>query len=204
MKDRSDYLTPAEIHQLLDGFRDHFRNYLITRILIVTGMRISELLGSPPNEYNLPGLQAEDIDFDERILTFIGKGKKVGQVLMDKETLGLLRRFIEANHITAGRVFQLRRQTYGDILKRKAKSLGLTTRKMKDGLPHPHSLRHSWGPASARATGDPRVTKVALRHESIQTTDDYYDIRSEFAREGFDKTVSRLLSRPREPSDSEK
>lgn len=92
MKDLRNYLKPNEIESILDK-AGKFRDYLIIRLLWKTGIRVSELVN----------MEVDWIDFEEKMITVFGKGKKWRRTPVDRESLMHLKRYQKDEQISRGR-----------------------------------------------------------------------------------------------------
>jgi len=112
------------------------RDEAIIRLLLDTGIRRNELLG----------LQPDDVDVDERVVSVLGKGGRPRQVPFGNRTAKALDRYDLARsrhpHASAGRFWLSRRGVLGEsglaiMLKRRARIAGIRPL-------HPHQLRHTF------------------------------------------------------------
>ena len=98
MEDLRNYLKSNEIECMLDK-TDKLRDYLIVRLLWKTGMRVSELVN----------MEVNWIDFEEKMITVFGKGKKWRRMHVDRDSLMDIKRYIKDQEISNGRIFNITR-----------------------------------------------------------------------------------------------
>ncbi|GAG72805.1 unnamed protein product, partial [marine sediment metagenome] len=143
------------------------RNKAMFEILYSCGLRVSELVN----------LRLQNIDFDEELLRFMGKGDKeritpVGNVgmLFLKKYLMIGRYKIEKER-KSDYVFlnkngkKMTRQGFWKILKKYARRLNI------DKNLYPHIFRHSFATHMLQRGADLRTVQELLGHSSISTTE---------------------------------
>lgn len=168
MKDLSDYKKPKEVEAMIKSLR-RGRDKLLIRLLFRTGMRVSEVTS----------LKKSNIDFEEKVITIVGKGDKSRRVQVNGKTLDSLSRFINrykprhfvfenkktGRPITRQRVFQI-------------------CKKLKI---HPHTLRHSFAVQCIKQGMDIRRLQMLLGHADLSTTSIYLQFKTEDIREEYDR-----------------
>jgi len=176
MKKLPEILTQDEIQKLLDTPNQRYRTgktqYLIMRVSLETGMRISELIN----------LKREHINFltgQTRIEN--GKGGKDRITFLTKETRNLILSYWETigesdycfSNLSGG-------QLQSSNLRRTIKKLG-----NKCGVErvHWHLLRHTALTNYYTQTKDIRLVQEIAGHSSIQTTQIYSHISGENIKE---------------------
>lgn len=115
------YLTREEVKSMFDA-SDNLRNTILMRMLY-WGPRISTIVGDKKNK--LPGIHHGDIDFDAGEIKVLSKGKKERAIVMDKETLNMLKFFCQEKGIKRGRILKIHRTSAHRIIKKIAKRAGL-------------------------------------------------------------------------------
>ena len=164
------FLTKEEVHKLLDSISAYTKQGLrmkaLMSVLLVSGMRISELLS----------LNKDDIDWERKEATIIGKGNKQRTVYFNDEALGWLR------------AYQLKREDKNEALfvafgnnPNRLKSYDLSRQfkhYVKDaGIKKkvtPHILRHTMATNMSINGADIRLIQQILGHSDIETTAKYY------------------------------
>jgi len=187
MKDLRGYLKPEEVYKILNTAKKvSMRDFLLIRLLWVTGARISEILN----------LKTEDIVWDDNSLILITlKRKKKNieyrRVPVDKRTMEYLKTFITKYNIK-GRIFPITRQRAFQIIRKIGKLAGIT--KVGEKKLHPHHFRHShcvmWVRNNNTLEGL-RKLQQRLKHANISTTAHYL----QFAVEETKKEVEEVFGR---------
>ena len=152
MKDLRGYIPQNKIKQLLSKANTK-RDYILFRLLWVTGARISEIVGD--NSWYRPddkprifyGLRTKDILFDEDALILDTLKRKQypppkRRVSIDKKTMKLLKEYVISNNIDLDSpVFSIGRRQAFNIIRSMGKAAGIEI--VGDKGIHPHHLRHS-------------------------------------------------------------
>lgn len=157
------------------------RDRAMFEILYSCGLRVSELVN----------LRLQNIDFDEELLRFMGKGDKeritpVGSVgmLFLKKYLRTGRCKIEKEH-KSDYVFlnkngkKMTRQGFWKILKKYARRINI------DKNLYPHIFRHSFATHMLQRGADLRTVQELLGHSSISTTEIYTNLNKEHIKEVY-------------------
>lgn len=174
MKDFRDYLKPEEIEKILDQAKKP-RDYLIIRILWRSGIRVSELCN----------MEINWIDFEEKMINILGKGKKWRRIPIDRDTLILLQNYLKNQDIKDGRIFDITRQRVYQILKHLSEKAGV-----KQSV-HPHTLRHSYAINYLKHQGNLRNLQLNLGHSKLDTTAIYLNVTAQDRKEEYDKIIIR-------------
>lgn len=135
------------------------RDKLIILLLSKTGIRVSELLA----------IKCKDIDFKEGVIRVTGKGSKTRFVLINLQTLHLLKNYLQGK--TSGVVIDLSSSYIRQIVKKYARKAGLENWKKI----HPHLLRHAFAINWVRSGGDIEGLRRLLGHQSLETSKIYLD-----------------------------
>lgn len=138
---------------------------LMIRLLFDTGLRLSEFRD----------IRVEDINFTERSIRVIGKGRKHAKVYFTFATSFLLKDFINNNELL-----------YHDYLWSSKRNRGLpyvnTTLRIKIAKPflragftdfHPHALRHSFATDLISRGATLQEVQCLMRHSSARVTEIY-------------------------------
>jgi len=157
------------------------RDKAMFEILYSCGLRVSELVN----------LKLQNIDFDEELLRFMGKGDKerinpVGGMgmLFLKKYLRTCRYKIEKEH-KSDYVFlnkngkKMTRQGFWKISKKYARRINL------DKNLYPHIFRHSFATHMLQRGADLRTVQELLGHSSISTTEIYTNLNKEHIKEVY-------------------
>lgn len=204
MKDLGGYMTDAQFIKLYNSI-DKPRDKILIRVLMISGRRISEIVGrrnplkNKEKEYKpFVGLRPMDIKFDENVIIFniLKKRKpKMLRVGVDKETILILNRFIKDNKIPPDKpIFDITRQAAFKIVRKVCEQAGIYYIGHK--RPHPHHFRHSAAISTLRnaegATGLVMVKKL-LDHTSLDMTEHYLQFSQEDMIKLQNKRFKKLL-----------
>ena len=173
MRDLRNYLKPSEIEKLLDK-TDNLRDYLILRLLWKTGIRVSELIN----------MELNWIDFEEKMITIFGKGKKWRRTPVDRESLMHLKRYLKDNNINNGRIFPITRNRVFQIIKE------ITDRSGINKKVHPHTFRHSYAINYLMKGGNLRNLQLNLGHSDLNITAQYLQVTAQDRKEEYNKIVT--------------
>ncbi len=152
------------------------RDLAIMRILLGSGIRRQELAG----------LDLQQLDLENKIITVLGKGQRTRLVPISNQATAALRRYIQARSkhtradepqlwlghqgpITANGIYQM--------IRRRARAAGISK-------VHPHRFRHTWAHNWLRAGGSEADAMAIAGWRSRESMDRY--IKSE--------AVSRAIS----------
>lgn len=182
-----EYLTIEEVESLLNSFDIEYDNELRDKAILETmyscGLRVSELVE----------LKLKDINVEEKIVKIIGKGFKEREVPIRKEALHYINEYndkvrkklpvIKDKNILflSSKGNKLNRQYIFNMIKRKAKEVGITKNIS------PHTLRHSFATHLLAKGASLKTVKEMLGHENIETTQIYTHIADEKIINAYDK-----------------
>ncbi len=167
-----EILTISEMNKFLDRLpKKNFielRNKAIFELLYATGMRISELTN----------LKLTDIDFENRLLRVMGKGKKERIVPFNETARDALQRFNRESNlkfkITKEYVFI---NTRGNKITDRSveRILQESFKQVMDSDKHvyPHLFRHSFATHLLQKGANLRVIQELLGHSNLSTTEKY-------------------------------
>jgi len=162
------------------------RDIAILETIYSCGLRISELCG----------LQAQDIDWHERLLRVRGKGKKERLLPIGEPALEALRNYWRLLPQTPGGqspVFlasspRLRPVSPRDLQMRLKKYLAIAG---LDPKLTPHKLRHSYATHMLDAGADLRSVQELLGHAHLATTQVYTHLTTERLKRAYDQAHPR-------------
>lgn len=156
--------------------KNNLRDYCIIRILLYTGIRVSELAG----------LNINDIDFKEHCIMITRKGNKIESVFLDDETENILSDYVlerkNKNIIGENALFLSNRNTRLSIRQIQVMVKKYAAYSIPDhkGTVSPHRLRATFGTDFyEKSGGDLLLTAEKLGHENIQTTKIYAEATKE-------------------------
>jgi Site-specific recombinase XerD len=158
------YLKDEEVKNLLDRCEGR-RDRIIIELILLTGLRVSEVLGIAP----------DSIDFRNRTIRIHGKGSRDRMVYPPRDLLYDLRDYIADKSIERqNRIFALTRQRVFEIIK------DLSGRS-------PHKLRHTFAVNYLESGGDLRTLQKILGHSSLKTTSIYLDLLDSTVQDASEK-----------------
>jgi integrase/recombinase XerC len=159
------------------------RNLAIIELLYGAGLRVSELCG----------LKLSDIDFDQKILKVLGKGRKQRLSPFNNEALSTLKNYLGIR----GEFLKEDKPTEYVFLNRSGTPLGVRTIQrftkfisIKAGLlksASPHTMRHSYATHLLEAGASIKTVKELLGHASIAATQKYTHLTVEKLTEVYKK-----------------
>jgi len=171
-EDVQKILSVAYVEKLKAKEREP-RNKLLIRLLIVTGLRVAELAS----------IRIEDVDLETgEILVLYGKGGKTRTVLVDPETLQILKAYCEGRD-PKDPLIGLRKRRIQVIVKQYAIAAGV---KWADHV-SPHRLRDTFAVHWIRRQGDIESLRRLLGHSSLATTQKYLVFEFDEVKAAYDR-----------------
>jgi integrase/recombinase XerD len=180
-----DILDVAEIERFLESIPTStpadLRDRAMFEILYGCGLRASELTG----------LRLGDLDRDQMVLRFIGKGDKERLVPVGDTALHFLDRYLSSGRgklekeIKTDYMFLnsrgggLSRKGFWKIMKKYAKRSGL------EKNIYPHMFRHSFATHLLQRGADLITVQKLLGHSSISTTEIYTSLSREHLKDSY-------------------
>ncbi len=146
-----------------------FRDLAIAELLYSSGLRLSELVSANIN----------DVDFNERIMTVTGKGRKTRTLPVGAPALKAIKHWLSLRPLGNEEVQHtspLFVSTRGQRISPRSVQLRLQRMARFSALPgklHPHMLRHSFASHMLESSGDLRAVQELLGHSDISTTQIY-------------------------------
>ena len=146
-----------------------FRDLAIAELLYSSGLRLSELVSANIN----------DVDFNERIMTVTGKGRKTRTLPVGAPALKAIKHWLSLRPLGNEEVQHtspLFVSTRGQRISPRSVQLRLQRMARFSALPgklHPHMLRHSFASHMLESSGDLRAVQELLGHADISTTQIY-------------------------------
>lgn len=176
-------LTDGEIPTFLASATSSLEE-LVARILLATGMRVSEL----------SKLNTAHLNFAELTITiYQGKGKKDRIIDVDSETLAHVQSYITTNRPTPKPTHE-----HALLLNRNGKRISTRTiqqmiKKLREKLGWqkpitPHKLRHTAGRLLLEGGMDVRVIQEEFGHKSLNTTEIYTQVTGTYRKATYQKT----------------
>jgi len=184
------YITSEERTALL-AVVEYPDDLIIIRLLL-NGMRVSEVVGLKYYNQNRArklgkeryrGLCVEDIDYEQRIIRVLGKGKKERKVVIDSRTMTLLKDYIMLKQFETGVVFKMTERNVEYMLKNYGIKAGIAHL-------HPHKLRHSWSVTAFRCNVGGKNVADQLGHNDPKfTAQQYGQIAADDRRKDIDEKM---------------
>lgn len=182
-----EFLNEIEIDDLLHVYNENnpksLRNNLILELLYSTGIRVSELVN----------IKLTDINFYNRTINILGKGRKERIVLYGEYANDAL-----AKYLTNGRTFYLQCDNeylilncYGNQLSVRSVEKIIEYCMNKMAIKHhvtPHTIRHTFATHLLNNGADIKTVQELLGHESLSTTQVYTHITNDRLRTVYLKT----------------
>ncbi len=173
------FLEQSEISKIMEASGSNVKDSLILRLLVLTGGRISEILG----------LRKSDIDFSAKTLKIKGKGSKVrfvpltDQILREVEEY--IKHFLPSNQSVCkesrGLLFGgVRREAFWQRLRKYAQKAKVNKEVF------PHIFRHSLATIMLNNGANIRHVQEMLGHSSISTTEIYTHIGKKQLKSVYD------------------
>jgi integrase/recombinase XerD len=168
-------LPESDVIAILDAIRGpgplDLRDRALLEMLYGTGARVSEALG----------VQLQHIDFDERLISVVGKGSKQRLVPMGTDLRDALRAYLapggRSSLVSSASKSVLFVNHFGGPLTRQGVALLIRRRALAAGVPSTkvsaHVFRHSCATHMLEHGADIRIVQELLGHASIATTQVY-------------------------------
>lgn len=158
-------LSHQEILKILVAAETKPRDYILIRLLYITGIRISEIVG----------LSWKDIvkREDNAQITVLGKGNKTRSVLIDLETYNFLMSLNGEKEaiFVSQKGNRMEQSTVWRMIKKYAKVSGITEKIS------PHWFRHAHASHSLEAGAPIHLVQNTLGHSNVSTTGRYLHAR---------------------------
>ena len=189
-----NYLPVDDVFRLLERPEREtvlgLRNLAILEVLYSSGLRVSEL----------ESLNRSGIDFEDRMVRVVGKGRKERIVPVGRRALQAVRDYLDASQslrrkagadTAAAPLFinqqggRLSARSIGRVIKRYTREIGLPSDIS------PHSMRHTFATHMLDGGADLRSVQELLGHASLSTTQKYTHVSLDRLMEVYDKTHPR-------------
>ena len=188
------FLDKSELKRLLKAPFKHktksiikLRNKAILELLFSTGLRLAELTN----------LNKEQINFEQREITIMGKGKKTRLVFLSENAINSLKNYLEAREDDHHALFVCHNKNIIDrlsprgvqLLIEKCAKLAKINKKIT-----PHCLRRSFAIDLLNNGCNLFFVQKLLGHSSISTTEKYLTVSNIFLKEAYSKFHDKKLT----------
>ena len=183
-------LSVDQTLKLIDINDDSFlgvRDHAILELFYSSGLRLSELVNINQN----------DINFEDGIISVIGKGNKERVIPLGSFASKAIKKWLKIREKIIGLACEtdiLFLRKNGKKLSSRAIQYRLKFWAIKQGIPeniHPHLLRHSFASHLLQSSQDLRAVQELLGHENISTTQIYTHLDFQHLSQIYDRTHPR-------------
>ncbi len=166
------------------------RDTLIIELLYATGLRVSELVN----------IKIGDIDFANKTIKVLGKGRKERIVIYNNHTQEAMKKFLNSGY----RILNKKNDNYLIINKEGSKLSEryvrviinkLVTKAGLDLKISPHTIRHTFATDMLENGSDLMTVKELLGHESLNTTSIYTHVTNEQIKKVYENTHPRAMKK---------
>ena len=126
-------------------------------------------------------MELDWIDFDEKMITVFGKGKKWRRTPVDRESLMHLKQYLKDNNIKNGIIFPITRIRVFQIIKDLSEKAGI------ENKIHPHTLKHSYAINYLMKGGNLRNLQLNLWHSDLNITAKYLQVTAQDRQEEYNR-----------------
>lgn len=185
-----DTLSVQEVEALLDSCPTEtpvgVRDRALLELLYATGARVSELLG----------LNVDDVQDSEGVITVTGKGNKQRLVPVGKHAQAAVNAYLVRVRpaFATGKSHALFLNTRGGALSRQSAWTVLKQAAQRAGIEKeisPHTLRHSFATHLLEGGADVRTVQELLGHASVTTTQIYTHVTADNLRQVWQEAHPR-------------
>lgn len=182
------FVTVDEAYELIDGINGtdflSLRNRAILDFLYSEGLRVSELVN----------IKMEQINFTDKTLRVLGKGKKERIVPIGEKAFRSLKDYLKERKKKGwdGKDYVFLNNRGEKLTTR---SIELLVKKFAKRDITPHSLRHSFATHLLEGGADLRSIQKLLGHESLSTTQKYLHLNFDKLAYIYDKCHPRAKKR---------
>lgn len=156
------YVKAENVERALKLCNDKYKTIIL--LMWTAGLRVSEVCN----------LQSEDIDFENGVISVLGKGDKPANVYICERLKKAL--------IKSPPPFNTRPPAVREMFSKVSEKLGIRF--------HPHALRKSYATDLYRRSNDIYKTSKLLRHSSVLTTQNYAIVEDEELKEFHNKHIA--------------
>lgn len=224
IRDLRGYLDQEQIDKLISAMNSD-RDKLLIRLLMVSGRRVTEIVGRKEFTYTnkkliskdkltgekklgfikdypqVKGITPADINWEEGLIAFnILKKRHPLKKLkaVDSQTLIMLRSFIESNHIAPEEeIFKIRRSMVDRIIKKAGEESGVL--RVGTKKPHAHHFRHTFAIRMLKNSKHPddlRKVQQHLEHANLNMTSQYLQFSADDTKEMLEEMFNKHKVEP--------
>lgn len=173
-------LTPEQLERLRDGCRTYKEKALV-EFLVSSGCRLSETVG----------IRVDNVDWQGRSVTVLGKGKKERTVYFSVRAKLMLQEYL-AQRKGGDALFASSRAPYSPMTPRAIEKAmqKIGERAEINRRIHPHILRHTFASNAINAGMDITIIQRLLGHTDPKTTLIYAELSPRTVRYEYEKVVA--------------
>lgn len=165
------------------------RDQAIMELMYSSGLRLAELVG----------LDLDNIDLADTVVTVTGKGRKTRKVPVGRYAVKALKAWLKCRRELAGdEQYALFVSSRGRRISPRSVQQRLSKWAVKQGLSthvHPHMLRHSFATHLLESSSDLRAVQELLGHADISTTQVYTHLDFQHLARIYDQAHPRAKKR---------
>lgn len=179
-KNARQALSTEELERLRDSC-EGYREKALVEFLVSTGCRLSEVAQ----------LNVEDLNFNDRTVTVIGKGDKERLVYFSVRARLMIQEYIKQRKGGVG-LFVSSKTPYPPLKQRAIQRIihAVSERAGLAARVHPHLLRHTFATLALNSGMEVTVIQRLLGHENIATTQIYAAMNEDVIKHQYNKYVA--------------
>lgn len=176
------------------------RDRAVLELMYSSGLRLSELVS----------LNTDSLDFNDRLVTVLGKGRKTRSIPVGKQAIKAVRHWLKlrteltTSDQSGGEETALFVSRLGKRISPRTIQQRLKQRAIKQGVEfhvHPHMLRHSFASHILESSSDLRAVQELLGHSDISTTQVYTHLDFQHLASVYDSAHPRARKNRKNNSD---
>ena len=180
-----NFLSYEDLQKILDSITDKdilsLRNKMIIELLYATGIRVSELIN----------IKISDIDFNNKTIKVMGKGKKERIVFFGDYALDAINTYLKNNPYN--NEYLVLNNKGKKITVRGVELIIEKISKMAciNNNAHPHTFRHTFATHMLNNGCPLKSVQEYLGHSSLSSTEVYTHITNDYIKEEYLKNIPR-------------